>query len=93
MVLKDSLQHTEKSEDFNEFVMLCSKGDTQIRAYDAERKSGKWTVGSKIPENQTNTIFAPENAPAVTVAGYTGPALLDLSAVKGKKITQEEYKR
>jgi hypothetical protein len=91
--LKDSLQHTEMPEDLVEFVKLCSKRDSQIRARAAERKSGRWEGGYKKSDTTTNTTSAPETAPAGTVAGYHGPAPMDLSAVKGRKITPEERKR
>src|SRR6202022_1354180 len=80
--------------DLTEFVKMCSKRDSQIRARAAERKSGRWGGGSKKPEtNSTSAPPPPETAPAGTVAGYHGPAPMDLSAVKGKKITPEERKR
>ena len=91
--LKDSLQHTEIPEDLVEFVKLCSKRDSQIRARTDERKSGRWEGGYKKPDPTTNTTSAPETAPAGTVAGYHGHAPMDLSAVKGRKITPEERKR
>jgi hypothetical protein len=40
-----------------------------------------------------NTISVPEITPAGIVVGYYGPAPMDLSAVKVKKITPEEFKR
>jgi hypothetical protein len=40
-----------------------------------------------------NTISAPEASPAGTVAGYHGPAPMDISALQGSKITPEERKR
>jgi hypothetical protein len=42
---------------------------------------------------QNNTTPTPEVALAGTIAGYHGPARIDLSAIKGRKITQEERKR
>jgi hypothetical protein len=75
-----------------EFVKFCSKRDSHIRAQEAERKSGKWTAESKRHEIQNNTTPAPEAAPAGTIAGYYGPTLKDLSAINGRKITQEERK-
>jgi hypothetical protein len=69
-----------------EFVKICSKGDSQIRAQAAERKSRGWAAGSKKQETMSNTISAPEVAPAGRVAGYHCPTLMDPSAVKEKKI-------
>jgi hypothetical protein len=90
--LKDSLQHCDIPTDLTEFVKLCSKRDSQIRAPAAERRSGKWTAGSKRHETQNNTTSVPEVAPAGTMANYHGPAPMDLSAIKGRKITPKERK-
>jgi hypothetical protein len=90
--LKDSLQHCDFLTDLTEFVKLCSKPDSPIRARVAERRSGRWTAQSKKHETQNNTTCAPEAALAETVADYHGPAPIDLSAVKGRKITPEERK-
>jgi hypothetical protein len=91
--LKDSLQHADLPDNIVDFVKMCSKRDSQIRARVAERKSGRWEGGYKKPDNTNNTTSAPEVSPAGTVAGYHGPAPMDLSALKGKKITPEERKR
>jgi hypothetical protein len=91
--LKDLLQHCDVQEDITEFVKLCSKRDSQIHTRDADKKSGRWTAEYKMPETANNTTSTPEGAPAGTVAGYHGPTPMDLSAVKGKKITPEERKR
>src|SRR6202158_4801217 len=91
--LKNSLTYTEIPDNITDFVKMCSKRDAQIRARAAEKKSGRWEGGYKKPDNVNNTTSAPDAAPAGTVAGYHGPAPMDLSAVKGKKITPEERKR
>jgi hypothetical protein len=90
--LKDSLQHCDITLDLMEFVNMCSKRDTQIHTRAAERKSKSWTAGSKKHETTSNTTPARETVPAGTVAGYHSPAPMDLSAVKGRKITPEERK-
>jgi hypothetical protein len=55
--------------------------------------SGRWEGEYKKPNIMTNTTSAPEMAPARTVASYYNPTLINLSAVKGSKITPEECKR
>jgi hypothetical protein len=88
--LKDSLQHADMPDNIIDFVKMCSKRDSQIRARAAEQKSGRWEGGYKKPNNTTP---APKASPAGTVAGYHGPAPMDLSALEGRKITLEERKR
>jgi hypothetical protein len=55
--------------------------------------SGQWEDGYKKPDNANNTTSAPKALPAGTVAGYHGPAPMELSALYGRKITPEERKR
>jgi hypothetical protein len=50
-------------------------------------------VDYKKPDNAINTTSAPEALPEGTVAGYYGPAPMDLSALTGRKIIPEERKR
>jgi hypothetical protein len=90
--LKDSLQHADMPDNIVDFVKICSKRDLQIRARAAEKKSGRWEGGYKKPDNTNNTTSAPEASPAGTVAGYHDPSPMDLSALKGRKITSEERK-
>jgi hypothetical protein len=71
---------------------MCSKRDSQIKAQLAEKRSGPWEGGKKS-DNVNNTTSAPDASPAGTVAGYHGPAPMDLSAIKARKITPEKRKR
>jgi hypothetical protein len=91
--LKDSLQHAEMPDNIVDLVTMCSKRESQIRPRAAEKKSGPRESGYKKPDNAVNTSSAPEASPAGTVAGYYGPTPMDLSALKGRKITPEERKR
>jgi hypothetical protein len=91
--LQDSLQHADIPENLIEFVKLCCQRDSQLGARSAGRKSGRWEGGFHKAETTVSTTSAPESQPARTVADYHGPAPMDLSAVKGKKITPEERKR
>src|SRR6202022_1065679 len=61
--LKDSLQYTNIPENLVEFVKLCSKRDSQLRARAAERKSGRWEGGYMKPETTINNTSAPEAPP------------------------------
>jgi hypothetical protein len=90
--LKDSLQHADMPDKMVDFVKMCSKQDSQIRATAAEMKSGRWEEGNKKAENANNTTSAPGASPAGTVAGYHSPTPMDLSALKGRKITLDERK-
>jgi hypothetical protein len=90
--LKDSLTHADIPENIVDFVKMCSERDLQIRARLAAKKSGRWD-GSRKSDNASNTTSAPNVSPAGTVAGYHGPAPMDLSPVNGRKNKPEERKR
>ena len=85
--LKDSLQYTNIPDNLNDFNKLYSKRDSLLRARAAAKKDQQWDRGFKKPDNANSTTSIPEMAPAGTVSNYHGPAPMDLSAVKGKKIT------
>jgi len=90
--MKDSFIHTDMPDDLPAFVTLCQKRDNQIRQRKAEKAAQhKWTssVGSPSAPRVPAPPRTPEAAPAGTVAGYTGPAPMDLSAGR-KKISDEE---
>jgi hypothetical protein len=92
--LKDSLQHCTKPGDLTEFVKLCLKQGSQIWVHTAECRLERWSSpSSKKPHTAANPTLTPETTPAGTVAGYYGPPLIDLSAVKGKRITPEKFKQ
>lgn len=63
---------------------MCKKCRNEVR-----------TMGRKVqqPDNTSNTTSAPEATPTGTVASCHGPAPMDLSADKEKKITPEETNR
>jgi hypothetical protein len=94
--MKDSFIHTDMPDELPAFVTLCQKRDNQIR----QRKAGKaaqhkWTtsVGSPSAPRAPAPPEAPEAAPAGTVAGYTGPAPMDLSAGRRRISDEEKAKR
>jgi hypothetical protein len=84
--MKDYFIHTDMPEDLPAFVTLCQKRDNQIRQRKAEiAAQHKWTPPSTTkPPPPPPASRAPEAAPAGTVAGYTGPAPMDLSAGRSK---------
>jgi hypothetical protein len=57
------------------------------------KEIGTMEGGYKKPNNTNKTSSVPEASPAGTVAGYHGPAPMDLSVLKGRKILPEERKR
>jgi hypothetical protein len=93
--MKDSFIHTDMPEDLPVFVMLCQKGDNQIRQRNVEKATQhKWTPPSTTkPSPPPPASKAPEAAPAGTVTGYTGPAPMDLSAGRRKISGKERRKR
>jgi hypothetical protein len=94
--MKDSFIHTDMPDDLPAFVTLCQKRDNQIRQRKAEKAAQhKWTssVGSPSAPRAPTHPKIPEVAPAGTVAGYTGPAPMDLSARRRRISDEERAKR
>jgi len=92
--IKDSFTYSNLSEELPAFVTVCQKQDNQIHQKREE----------KAPQNKGSGIGfasprpppapkAPEVAPAGSVAGYTGPAPMDLSAGKKRISAEERAKR
>jgi hypothetical protein len=88
--MKDSFTYSDMPEKLPEFVSVCQKRDNQIWQRRAEKaaqnKGGGIGFASPRPPPPPK---APEAAPAGTVTGYTGPALMDLSA-GNRRISAEE---
>jgi len=92
--MKDSFTYSDMAEELPAFVTVCQKRDNQIRqrraAKAAQNKgSGIGFASSRPPPDPK----APEIAPAGMVAGYTGPAPMDLSAGKRRISAEERAKR
>jgi len=92
--MKDSFTYSDMPEELPAFVTVCQKRDNQIRQRRAEKAaqnkgSGIGFASSRPPPAPK----APEIAPAGTVAGYTGPAPMDLSAGKRRISAEERAKR
>jgi len=94
--LKDSFIHTDMPDELPAFVTLCQKRDNQIRQRKAEKAAQhKWTASAGSPSAPKTPAppRTPETAPAGTVAGYTGPAPMDLSAGRRRISDEERAKR
>jgi len=94
--MKDSFIHTDMPEELPAFVTLCQKRDNQIQQRKAEKAAQhKWTTSAGSPSAPRTPVppRAPEVAPAGTVAGYTGPAPMDLSAGRRRISDEERAKR
>jgi len=92
--MKDSFTYSDMPEELPAFVTVCQKRDNQIRQRRAEQAaqnkgSGIGFASSRPPPAPK----APETAPAGTVARYSGPAPMDLSAGKRRISTEERAKR
>jgi hypothetical protein len=94
--MNDSFIHTNMPEELPAFVTLCQKRDNQIRQRKAEKAAQhQWTspTGSPSAPRAPAPPKAPEAAPAGTLAGYTGPAPMDLSAGRRRNTDEERAKR
>jgi hypothetical protein len=92
--MKDSFTYSDMPEELPVFVTVCQKQDNQIRQQRAAKAAQHIGEGvgftSPWPPPAPK---APETAPAGTVAGYTGPATMDLSAGKRRISAEERAKR
>jgi len=92
--MKDLFTYSDMLEKLSAFVTVCQKRDNQIRPRRAEtaaqNKGGGVDFASPRPPPPPK---APETALAGTVAGYTGPAPMDLSAGRRRISVEEKAKR
>jgi hypothetical protein len=94
--MKDSFTYSDVSDDLGTFVSTCQKRDDQIRHRKAERAAQhKWSSSTGLPSAPRAPVrpMAPEAAPAGTVARYTGPEPMDLSADRRRISDEERAKR
>jgi len=92
--VKDSFTYSDMPEELPVFVMFCHKRDNLIRQRRVEKAAQN--TGSGIGFASPRPLpppKAPETAPAGTIAGYTGPAPMDLSADKRRISAEERAKR
>jgi len=93
--MKDFFTYSDMPDELPAFVTVCQKRDNQIRQRRAEKAAqNKGSgIGFASSPRPPQTPKAPEIAPAGMVAGYTGPAPMDLSAVNRRISTEERAKR
>jgi hypothetical protein len=92
--MKDSFTYSDMPEELPAFVTVCRKRNNLIRQWRAEKaaQNKRSGIGFASPRPPP-TPKAPEAAPAGTVAVYTGPAPMDLSAGKRRISAEERTKR
>jgi hypothetical protein len=88
--MNDSFTYSDMPEELHAFLTVWQKRDNQIRQRRAEKTaqnkgSGIGFASPRPPPPPKS----PDTAPAETVAGYTGPAPMDLSAGK-ERISAED---
>jgi len=92
--MKDSFTYSDMPEELPAFVTVCQKRDNQIRQRRAEKAAQNKGSGIGFASPRPPAApKAPETAPAGTIAGYTGPAPMDLSAGKRRISAEERAKR
>jgi len=92
--MKESFTYSDMPGELPTFVTVCQKRDIQIRQRRAEKAARNKGSGIGFTSSRpTPAPRAPETAPAGTVAGYTGPAPMDLSAGKKRISAEERAKR
>jgi len=92
--MKDSFTYSDMPEELPAFVMVCQKRDNQIRQRRADKAAQNKGSGIGFASPRPPPApKAPEAAPAGTIAGYTGPAPMDLSAGKRRILAEERAKR
>jgi hypothetical protein len=92
--MNNSFTYSDMPAELPVFVLVCQKWNNQIRQRRVEKvaqNNGSW-VGFASPRPPPSPK-ASEPAPAGTIAGYTGPAPMDLSAGKRRISAEERAKR
>jgi len=93
--MKVFFTYSDMPEELPVFVTVCKKRDSQIRQRQVEKAAQNKGGGTGFATSPKPPAFpkAPKMAPAGTVAGYTGPAPMDLSAGRNKISAEERAKR
>jgi len=92
--MKDSFTYSDMPEELPAFVTVCQKPDNQIRQRRAEKAAQNTGSGIGFASPRPPPApKAPEIAPAGTIAGYPGPAPMDLSTGKRRISAEERAKR
>ena len=93
--MKDCCTHGDTPEELPAIVTVCQKRDDHIRQRRAEKEAQN-TGGGTGFASYPGPPAPPKDhagAPAGTVAGYTGPAPMDLSAGRLRISTEERVKK
>jgi len=93
--MNDSFTYSDMPQELPVFVTVCQKRDYQIQQR-CEEKSAQNTRGVTGFASSPRPPAPPEDpagSPAGTVAGYTGPAPMDLSAGRRRISPEERAKR
>jgi len=93
--MKDSFTYSYMPEGLPAFVTVCQQWDNQIgqrRSEKAAQNRGAGTGFASSPKPPTPPKY-PGGAPAGTVAGYTGPASMDLGAGRRRILAEEKAMR
>jgi hypothetical protein len=92
--MKDSFTYSDMPEELPACVAVSKKRDSQIRPKRAEKAAQNKGSGIGFASPRPPpALKAPETAPAGTVAGYPGPAPMELSAGKRRISAKERAKR
>jgi len=93
--LKDFFTSSNIPDELPAFVTVCQKWDNQIRQPRAEMVAQNMGGGTGFASSPRPPAPPkdPAEAPAGTVAGYTGPAPMDLSAGRRRISAEERAKR
>jgi hypothetical protein len=92
--MKDSFAYSDMPEELPAFVTVCQKRDNLI--WQSRAETAAQNKGSGIDFASPRPLpppKAPETAPAGTIAGYTGPAPIELSAGRRRISAEERAKR
>jgi len=92
--MKDSFTYSDMPDNLPAFVMVCQKWDDQIQQRRAEKSAQNkgWGIGFASPRPPPSPM-APGTVPAGSIAGYTGPAPMDLIAGEWRISAEQRAKR
>jgi len=92
--MKNSFTYSDIPEELVAFVTVCLKPDNQIHQPQVEKAAQNIGGGIGFVSPRPHpALRATKTAPAATVAGYTGPAPMDLSTGESRISAEERVKR
>lgn len=92
---KYSSQHNDMPEELYPSVAICHKLDKSVQQHQAQTSAQKIDRGMSFTSSPKHAIVPmnPAVAPAGTLAGYTEPAMMDLSAGRWRISAEERAKK